>query len=69
MQTIQLSLAITDNLGLKSVQITTNTTSLPNNSNTIRLIALALLKSINDNKDSLIVQDLLNELDIEVSKD
>ena len=35
---------------------------------TIQIVAMTLLKAINLNKDSVIVQDLLNDLDIQVEK-
>ena len=68
MKHITLTFNIDDNMGLRSVTYDYNDTSLPNDSNMLEMIAVALLKSVRDNKDTLIVQDLFNELGIDVSK-
>ena len=66
MKLIQLTFELTDELGIKSISYVYNDTDLPSNSETLGSIAIAILKAINLNKDSLLVQDLLNELNIEV---
>lgn len=67
MKWIQLSLHLTDDLGIKNVVIDYNDTGLESNSELVRLIAVTLLKSLKLNKDTLAVQDLLNELGIKTS--
>lgn len=68
MPTIQLMINLTDELGIKSIVFSYNDTRLPNNSETLGLIAAAMLKSLSLNNESLLVQDFLNELDIKVQK-
>ena len=46
-----------------------NDTGLPDDSNLIKMVAIALLKSIYTNKESVQLQDMLNELNIPVKKD
>lgn len=53
-----------ENLGLKSVTFDVNETDLPNDSELLKMLATTLLKSIIINKQDVLVQDLLNELDI-----
>lgn len=65
MKTINLSLILNERLGLKSVTINYNDTDLPSDSELIRKVSITLLKSLSLNKDTIIVQDLLNELGIE----
>jgi len=65
MKAIQLMFIIGDDLGLKSVTFQYNDSGLPDNSTTLKTLSIAVLKSLKMNKDSVIVQDLLNELDIE----
>ncbi len=50
--------------GLKSVEWHENTTGLEETTGTLQGLAICLLESISKNKDSLKVQDLLNELGI-----
>lgn len=69
MPIIVLSFNVDENFGLRSANIDFNNTDLPNNSKTMRLIAIALLTAISLNKDDLVVQYLLNELDIPRTKD
>lgn len=57
---------LTDDLGIKSVSISFNGTELPSDSKLIGQLAMATLKALKINKDSVIVQDLLNELDIKI---
>ena len=66
MKMIILTFELTDDLGIKSIAYDYNDTELPSNSESLGKIAMAIIKSISLNKDSLIVQDLLNELNIEV---
>lgn len=64
MKAITLTFNLTDELGLKSIVFDYNDTGLPENSETLRKIAIATLKAISDNQESCGVQDLLNDLDI-----
>jgi hypothetical protein len=64
MKSINLQIWLTDNLGIKSVVIGDNTTGLPSDSNLIKEVGIALLQSISLNKESIQIQDLLNELNI-----
>lgn len=64
MKNIQLSISLSDDLGLKAIVYDYNDTELPSNSETLGNIAIAILKSLHLNKDDLLIQDLLNELDI-----
>lgn len=67
MKYIQLGINLTDDLGIRSVVVGINTTDLPSDSHLIEIVAFTLLKSLSLNKDSVMVQDLLNELGIERS--
>jgi hypothetical protein len=67
MNTIQLSFSIGDEYRLKSVSFVYNDTDLPDDSTTLKNLAVALLKSLKINQDSVMVQDLLNELDIKTN--
>ena len=64
MKNIQLSISLSDDLGIKAIVYDYNDTELPSNSETLGNIAIAILKSLHLNKDDLLIQDLLNELDI-----
>lgn len=64
MKNIQLSISLSDDLGIKAIVYNYNDTELPSNSETLGNIAIAILKSLHLNKDDLLIQDLLNELDI-----
>lgn len=68
MKWLQFSFNLTDDLAIKDVVIDWNDTGLPSDSKLIKMVAIALLKSIKLNEDTLAVQDLLNELDIKVMK-
>jgi hypothetical protein len=61
---IQLGVKLNDNLGLTHVTVDINTTDLPSDSKLVKEVAIALLKALKSNKDSVQVQDLLNELGI-----
>ncbi|GEM_PF-5796666 len=65
---IQLGIHLNEELGLKSVTIDHNTTGLPNDSELLKRVAMTILKAIVLNKESVAVQDLLNELDIRIDK-
>lgn len=67
MKTIQLTFNLSEDLAMKSIIYSYNDTDLPSNSETLGNIAIAMLRSLNLNKDDLIVQDLLIELDIKRS--
>lgn len=64
MRYIQLGIHLTDDLGIKLVTIDHNDTGLKTDSDLLLQIAFTMLKSLNLNKESVKVQDLLNELDI-----
>lgn len=68
MAIIQLMLNLTDDLRIKNIIYEYNDTNLPSNSETLGNIAVAILRSLKLNKDSLVVQDLLIELNIDLSK-
>lgn len=63
---IQLMFDIKDDMGLKSITFQYNDTPLPENSETLKSLAITILKSLKLNRDSVMVQDLLNELDIKL---
>ena len=63
---IQLTFGLTDDLGIKSIAYDINETELPSNGETLGMIAMGMIKALHLNKDSVLVQDLLNELDIKV---
>ena len=67
MKCIRLEIILTDDLGIKSISIDQNETGLPSNSGLIRKVAIAVLQSISLNKESIQVQDMLNELNIKLS--
>lgn len=68
MAVIQITLFFNDELGLKSARFEYNDTGLPDDSTTLRRLALTMLKAVAINEDDLKIQDLLNELDIERPK-
>lgn len=61
---IEFGINLNEGLGITSVSINYNTTNLPSNSELVKKVAFTLLKSIYSNKEDLMLQDLLNELDI-----
>lgn len=61
---IQLGVHLNEGLGITSVTIDHNTTDLPSDSELIKKVAFTLLKAINLNKEDVMLQDLLNEMDI-----
>lgn len=61
---IQFGIHLNDKLGIQSATIDANTTDLPSNSELIKKVAIGLLKSLHLNKEDVMLQDLLNELDI-----
>jgi len=68
MRSIELDIVLTDDLGIKSCIINYNDTELPNNSYLIEKIAIGLLKAIYINKDDILIQDLLAELNMKIDK-
>jgi hypothetical protein len=68
MSSIQLHLDFNEDLGLTSVVFMHNSTGINSDSALLEKVSIALLKSIIANKDSLPVQDLLNELGIETKE-
>lgn len=63
---ITLSLNLNSELGLTSVIIGTNTTSLPNDSELLKKVSIAILRALDLNKEDILVQDLLSELNNEL---
>jgi len=61
---IQIGVHLNEDLGITSATIDHNTTKLESNSELLRLISIALLKSIYLNKEDLQFQELLSELNI-----
>lgn len=66
MKYIQLGIVLTDDLILRSLTFQANDTGLPSNSELALNIAQAIAKSISLNKESVSVQDMLNELNIRI---
>ena len=64
MKEIILSINLNDDLAIKSCEIIYNDTGLKSDSELINRVAFALIKSIHVNKDSISVQDLLNETNL-----
>ena len=63
MKTITISFGIVDDC-IKQIVYDENETDLPSNSETLEMLAFTLLKVISKEKDSMKVQDVLNELNI-----
>jgi hypothetical protein len=68
MKHLEIVFGFTDELGLKSVQFNYNDTGLPEDSELLRRVACALIESLSVNKESLKVQDILNQLDITIKE-
>lgn len=64
MKHIQITVGLTDDLGVKSITFDYNDTHLPCDSKLIELLSFAMLTSCRTNKESMGVQDLLNETGI-----
>jgi len=62
---IDLQIKLTDDLGVQSVSIMRNDTDIVSDSKLLELVAFTILKGLRLNKDSILVQDLLIELDIQ----
>lgn len=65
---IILNIKLTDDLGIKSVEITNNT-QLKTDSDLLVNIAYALLKAKSLNKDSLLIQDMLSDVGVTIPKE
>lgn len=65
MKYIQIGINLTDDLGIKSVSIDHNDTLIPSDSKLIFKIGEALIRSVIQNKESVAIQDILNDLNIE----
>jgi hypothetical protein len=63
MKTITISFGIVDDC-IKQIVFDENETDMPNNSETLEMLAFTLLTVISKEKDSMKVQDVLNELNI-----
>lgn len=64
---ITLTFVVDEDLHLKNIQFDENETDLPNNSDTLKAIAIATLKGMYRDKEGIAVQDLLIELGIKKS--
>lgn len=64
MKYINIGITLTDELVLKSVVIYANDTGLESDTNLIRLLSFALLKSLHLNKEDLELQELLRKYGI-----
>ena len=64
MKHIQITVGLSDDLGIKSITFDYNDTNLPCDSKLIELLSFAMLKSCRINEESVKVQDLLNEVGI-----
>lgn len=65
---IHIAINLTDDLDITSALITHNDTKIPSDFKLIQNVARTLLKSISLNKDSLKLQDLMNEMDIKLTR-
>jgi len=68
MKMIQLNFEISDDMMLKGVTVGYNDTILKSDSNTIKLLAEALIEAIDTNQDDCEIQDALNNLGIKKSR-
>jgi len=66
MKHIQITVQMNDDLGIEAILFDYNDTHLPNDSKLIELLSYAMLKGCVTNKESLGVQDLLNEIGIKL---
>lgn len=66
MKYIQIGIYLTDDLGIKKVVIDENNTHLPSDSELLKRVSKTILKSLGINEESVKVQDLLSELNIDV---
>lgn len=67
MKLVQLSIGLTDKLGIKQIVFDHNDTGLESNAELLKRIAIALLKGLELNKDDILIQDLLSDLGIRKS--
>lgn len=68
MKHIQISIDLTDELGIKSASVNYNDTGLKSDSELVIKVAYALLQSFSVNKDEVLLQDLLRDVNISVEK-
>lgn len=64
MKAIQLFISLSDDLGIQSITFSYNDTELPSDWKTLNAVANAILKAIKANKDRIIVDELLDDLNI-----
>lgn len=64
MKYVELGIYLTDDLGIESVSINHNDTHLKSDSKLIKIAALALVKASQVNKETLEIQDLLEDSNI-----
>ena len=63
---IDLGFHFTEDLGLKAITFNHNDTHLPDDSKTLELIAIAMLKALHTNKQDMEIQDILNHFNISI---
>lgn len=68
MKHIQISIDLSDELGIKSASINYNDTGLKSDSELVIKVAYTLLQSFSANKDDVLLQDLLREVNIPIGK-
>jgi hypothetical protein len=64
---IQFGIHLNSRLGIKSVTIDHNDTDLASDSDLVRRVSFTLLRSIELNKDDIMLQDLLNGLGLKIT--
>ena len=67
MKYIQLGIHLTDDLGIKAITIDHNESGLNSDSELIKRLSIAMLKGLVINKESVAIQDLLNEVNISLT--
>jgi lantibiotic modifying enzyme len=64
MNYVTLTFELTSDLRLKAVTVDHNDTELNGDSDLLKGLAFALLECLSTNKESILVQDILNDLNI-----
>lgn len=67
-KTLVIQFNFNEDLGLASLQIIHNDTGLDSDSLLIKHLGVCLIKSVNENQESLVLQDLLNATGIGIDK-
>lgn len=69
MKYLELGIELSDELALKSIIFHCNETGIEGSARLLRLLAIALLKSIEMNKEDIELQDILFKNGISIEKD